>query len=512
MPSVPHTSLGLWTGRSTFFWAATAATVGLGNLWQFLLVITLPLMLAETALGRYSRHSMVLAVAGEVRSHYLSPRWVWIGRASVLSGFLVLSMTLVVGAICLAYVFYGALGRFVDADAVTLAAMLRDLVESPHDYRYFMAWHGLMIVLVGVVAMRRGAAGLERAVRLVIPLFILILLGLLWWLWGRETVAVSTGMLLSFDRESLTWEGSLQALSHAFYTLGLGLGVWAVMGAMMAPGTPFKRSVLAVALVDTLVGVLAGILIYSLVLGATGDAEANGFGLVFVALPLGLSAEPYGPILATVMFTAITLVAWTSALVLVEAVTGWLREWTGAQRQGAVMLVLVAAWLVGLISLFSFNIWSDRTLAGLTAFRWIELLTSGVLIPLASACLALFLGWLMPRHHLTRLLGNSPQWLSSLWLWALRLVLPVVVLAIGSNYTVTSFRVLCDSGNLTWCAPTTTAPVHESPSTPGAAIEIPAPADNGEEGAGERSGEANAEDSAGEDEQNSPDPSGDAAI
>lgn len=471
MPSPRHTSLGLWTGRSTFFWAGTAATVGLGNLWQFpwlasqhgggyfvllylffLLVITLPLMMAESALGRYSRHSMVLAMAGEVRAHYQSPRWVWIGRASVLSGFLVLSITLVIGSVCLAYVFFGALGRFHGAAPADLAALLRGLVENPYEYRHFMAWHGLMVGLVAAVALRRGRSGIERAVRVAVPLFILMLGGLLWWLWQRPAVAESAALLLVPDRTGLSWHGVWQALSHAFYTLGLGLGVWAVLGAMMAPGTPMKRSILGVAVADTLIGVLAGVVIFSLVLSA-GGTPGNGFGLVFVALPAGLAEEPYGQVVATAIFAAITLVAWTSALVLTESVTGWLREWTGAQRQWSVMLVLVAAWGVGLLTLFSFNIWRDATLAGLTPFRWIELLTSGILIPFVSVGLAIFLGWLMPASHLDRLLGSTLKTLLTLWRLALRWVLPVVVAVVGVNYTVNAFQYLCENGDLTWCAP-----------------------------------------------------------
>lgn len=471
MPSPRHTSLGLWAGRSTFFWAGTAATVGLGNLWQFpwlasqhgggyfvllyllfLLVITLPLMMAETALGRFSRHSMVLAMAGEVRAHYQSPRWIWIGRASVLSGFLVLSITLVIGSICLAYVFFGALGRFQDADAAALARLLRGLVENPHEYRYLMAWHGLMVMLVGAVALRRGRAGLERAVRLAIPLLVIMLIGLLWWQWPRPAMGEAVSLLLKPSLSGLSWHGVWQALSHAFYTLGLGLGVWAVMGAMMAPGTPMKRSILAVAVADTLIGVLAGLVIYSLVLSVDGG-PTNGFGLVFVALPMGLSAEPFGQVVAMVVFAAITLVAWTSALVLTESVTGWLREWTGAQRQWSVLLVLVAAWAAGLLTLFSFNIWADLKLAGLTPFRWAELLTSGLLIPGVSVGLSLFLGWLMPARHLDQLLGDTPGSLRVLWRLALRWVLPVVVAVVGVNYTVNAFKYLCDNGDLAWCAP-----------------------------------------------------------
>ncbi|SET76311.1 neurotransmitter:Na+ symporter, NSS family [Marinobacter segnicrescens] len=470
MPTPPKTTLGLWSGRSTFFWAAAAATIGLGNLWHFpwlasqfgggyfvllylffLLVITLPLLMAEAALGRRHRHNLVLAMRSETRDRYQSPRWRWLGRVSVLSGFLVLSITLVIGSICLAYVFYGAFGRFGDATPLSMTGMLAELVESPYDYREFMAWHAFFILLVGAVAFRQELV--ERAFRLVMPVFLALLLGLVWWSWEQ---GVGPGALESVA--GLRWQdvngGTVWfALSHAFYTLGIGLGIWAVLGALMAPGSPFKRAVFGVALLDTLVGVLAGVVIYGIAESFDGYGDVRGFGLVFVALPVGLGGLEYHQLLATAVFTLIVLVAWSSALVLTESVVSWLREWVIAPRPVSVLLVLVCAWLMGLVTLYSFNIWADVQVAGLTPFRWIELLTSGLLIPAVAAALAVFLGWLAPVGYLNTLLGNTQEWLVRVWRFALRYLLPVTVIVVGAGYSMMSLKLLCDNGELIWCTP-----------------------------------------------------------
>ncbi len=476
MPLSQNTTLGLWTGRTTFFWAATAATIGLGNLWQFpwlanrfgggyfvlmylacLLLITLPLMLAETALGRHTRHSMVLAMESVARSRRRSPRWGWVGRLSILSGFLVLSMTLVIGAICLAYVFHGALGHFAGADVSVMTDLLLGLVEDPHEYRVFMAWHLFMVLLVGAVAFRGARDGVEHAVRLVMPLFLLLLGVLLWWSASEGVALQALDAVVGFRADDVSLQGAWMALSHAFYTLGLGLGVWAVFGAMMAPGTPFKRSVFAVALVDTLVGILAGVVIYGVAQSVAGAGDAQGFALVFVVLPVGLGAESEHQLLSVLLFTAVTLVAWTSAVALLESVVGWLREWVVAPRAVSVLLVLVFAWLAGLVSLFSFNIWANVELAGLTPFRWVELVTSGILIPAVVAALAIFLGWRGSPGYLAGLLGGAHEWLALIWFWSLRYVLPVVIVVIGVSYIVTSWQVLCEAGDMAWCA----QPAHE---------------------------------------------------
>jgi len=205
------------------------------------------------------------------------------------------------------------------------------------------------------------------------------------------------------------------------------------------------------------VGVMAGVVIYGIAQTMADVSDARGFELVFIALPVGLGGFAYHQLLSTAVFAAILLVAWTSALVLVEAVVAWLREWMVSPRPVSVLLVLVCAWLAGLITLFSFNIWSDVQFAGLTPFRWIELITSGLLIPLVAAALAVFLGWLAPVAYLSELLGDTREWLASLWHFALRYLLPLVVVAIGLSYSVASLQPMCKNGDMIWCD----QPAHE---------------------------------------------------
>ena len=186
MPTPYETPIGSWTRPTTFFWAATGATFGLANVWQFpylagqhggglfillylacLLLVTLPLMVTESAMGRYARHGLVLAMDGFVRSARRSRAWMWAGRLGVLAAFLVLSFTAVFGAIALAYVFYGAMGRFIGAGEAEAAGILSALVSDSRDYRVFMGWHGFFLLLVVWVSMQGVVDGVEHAVRVV---------------------------------------------------------------------------------------------------------------------------------------------------------------------------------------------------------------------------------------------------------------------------------------------------------------------------------------------------------
>ncbi|TGN40560.1 sodium-dependent transporter [Marinobacter confluentis] len=473
MPTPYETHIGSWTRPTTFFWAALGATFGLANVWQFpylasqnggglfvllylgcLLLITLPLMVTETTMGRYARHGLVLAMDGFVRSARCSRWWLWAGRLGILAAFLVLSFTAVFGAISLAYVFFSAIGRFINVGAGDASDILAGLVSSPDEYRAFMAWHGFFLLLVIWVSMQGVVQGVERAVRAVTPimvLFVAVFCGFAAW---QGEFGQAADAVLSFNAAALSWESLNSALFHAFFTLGLGMGVWTLFGAYTPAETRLKRTVLAVVLMDTLVAIGAGLAIYSVVPGDPGMSGERGFDLLFLSLPVAMSDLPGSQFLLAAVYLLMVMVVWSTSLALLEPIVGWFREWTGAPRALSVFMIGLAVWLLGLGSLFSFNVWSGLEFAGGTFFRWLELFTGGLLVPLVSILISVFAGWYLTRSLALRMLGNTPGLFSRIWLWVMRLVLPVVVAYIGLQYSFSGVKAMCDGApGIPWCEP-----------------------------------------------------------
>ena len=489
MPTPYETPIGSWTRPTTFFWAATGATFGLANVWQFpylagqhggglfillylacLLLVTLPLMVTESAMGRYARHGLVLAMDGFVRSARRSRMWMWAGRLGVLAAFLVLSFTAVFGAIALAYVFYGAMGRFIGAGEADAARILSALVSDSRDYRVFMGWHGFFLLLVVWVSMQGVVDGVERAVRVVAPAMMLILLALCGLAAWSGDFRSASDFMLDFRPADVTLDSLRAALFHAFFTLGLGMGVWTLFGAYTPADTRLKRSVLAVVLMDTLIAIGAGLAIYSLAPDGHSMEGERGFGLLFLSLPVALADLPGSQFLVAAVFLVIVMIVWTTSLSLLEPVVGWFQEWTGAPRGLSAFLMGSSVWLAGLGSLLSFNLWSDERFAGGTLFRWLELITGGLLIPLVSILISVFAGWYLTRNLTFTILGKAPRLIGRIWFWVMRLILPLVVAYIGLQYTATSLVALCDSGsNGLWCEPTVElAPSSMTPTAPDA--------------------------------------------
>lgn len=473
MPAPYQTPIGSFTRKSTFFWAAVGATVGLANLWQFpylaslhggglfillylgcLLLVTLPLMVTEAAVGRYARHGIVLAMDGLIRSAKRSRAWMAVGRLSILGAFLVLSFTAVFGAIALAYVFFGAMGQFSGAGEAEATGVLGGLVSDPREVREFMGWHAFFLAMVLWVSGQGVVGGLERAFRIVVPgtlVLLVALFGLAAW-YGKINGAVS--QILQMHPQDLSWASLSAALFHAFFTLGLGMGVWAILGAYTTPDTQFKRSILAVVLMDTLVAILAGLMIFSVATETSVFDGLRGFGLLFVSLPLTLAEFPASQFVIATVFVMVVMIVWATALALLEPIVGWFREWTGAPRGLSVFLVGMAVWIAGLASLFSFNLWAEYRVGGATAFRWLELVTGGLMIPLVAILIALFTGWCLTRNLARTMVGAAPKLFGKIWFWVMRLVLPLVVAYIGIHYTAASLVSLCDSGSdAFWCEP-----------------------------------------------------------
>lgn len=495
-----QTANGAFTRKSTFFWASVGATVGLANLWQFpylaslhggglfvliylacLLLVTLPLMVTESALGRYSRHGIVLAMDGLIRSTRCSRGWMMAGRLSVVAAFVVLSYTAVFGSIALAYVFFGAMGRLSSGSEAEAASVLSGLVSDPGQYRHFMAWHAFFLVLVLWVSVQGVARGLERTMRVVVPgalVLMLVLFGLAAWQ-GRIDGAFA--QILAMRPEDVSLGTVKAALFHAFFTLGLGMGVWTVLGTYTTPDTRFKRSILAVVLMDTLVAVLAGLMIFALANGSTDFDGERGFSLLFVSLPVSLAQFPGSQLIIACAFLLVVMIVWTTSLALLEPVVGWLREWTGAPRGISVVLVGLLVWLAGLATLLSFNLWAGYRPYGASLFRWLELFTGGLLIPLVAILIALFIGWCLTRRLANQLIGRTPGLFARIWYWDMRTVLPVVVAYVGIMYTAFSLNNLCENGSgALWCERPAPLALEIAPdNAPGTDSDSPATAEQG---------------------------------
>lgn len=449
---------GQWTSKFAFILAATGSAVGLGNIWRFpyvvgesgggafvlvyalcVLLLGLPVMMAEVMLGRKGRRNPIQTMEVLALEEGRTRLWRWLGVMCIGTGFLILSYYSVIGGWTLAYVFRTAGGLFTGTDAETVKSVFKMLTT---DAERLIAWHTLFMVITVAVVSRGVQAGLEKAVRYLMPGLFLILLLLV--LYATTTGYFTVGLEFLFvpDFGKLTGDSLLSAMGMAFFSLSIGMGAIMMYGAYLPKESSIMQTTVLVAVSDLSVALIAGIAIFPIVF-AYGLEPSSGAGLVFQTLPLAFGKMHMGALIGTLFFLLLVFAAVTSAISLLEPPVAWLVEKWRFQRQQAVLLCGFAVWLVGLGTVFSFSIWVgyEWTLAldfgkvkyvlfeDKSFFDIIDFLTAQVMLPLCGLLITVFAGYAINREACKREIALH-EILFRVWHITLRYIAPMGVFVV----------------------------------------------------------------------------------
>lgn len=460
---------GEWSSRLAFILAATGSAVGLGNIWKFpymtgeygggafvivylvcVALMGLPVMMAEVMLGKRGRRSPVNSMRVLAKEGSYSQWWRVLGWSGVIAGFLILSYYSVIAGWALAYIPEVAMGTFTAINAMPqnevagfVGSIFNELVGNPIR---LLAWHTIFMIVTMTMVAGGVQGGLERAVRFMMPALFIVLLVLVGY--AMSTPEFMNGIHFMFDIDfksflypnctetscELSGEGMLAAMGQAFFSLSLGMGAIMVYGAYLPKQASIASTTSAVVIADTSVAILAGLIIFPIVF-SNGLAPGQGPGLVFNTLPIAFGQMPYGNFFGTLFFVLLVLAAWSSSISLIEPAVAWLVETGKFTRISASIWSGIAVWLVGLLTIFSFNIWENvKPLSMFSAFKdktffdLIDYMTANVMLPLGGLFIAIFVAWLMKTQIVTEELDSSPEHGGFLiWRFLLRYVTPLGV-------------------------------------------------------------------------------------
>ncbi|NJO14436.1 MAG: sodium-dependent transporter [Thioploca sp.] len=467
--SSQNTSIhGEWSSRLAFIFAATGSAVGLGNIWKFpyitgengggafvivylicVFMICMPVMMAEIMLGRRGRHSPVNTMRALAQETGRSRGWQVLGWMGVLAGLLILSYYSVIAGWALAYIPRLASGLFTTVNTLPpeevnqfVSLKFSDLITDPIQ---LLGWHSIFIIATILMVAGGVQKGLERAVQVMMPALFIVLLILVFY--AMTTDKFMTGLHFMFDVNfkqlfyphcetttncQFSGQGVLSAMGQAFFSLSLGMGSIMVYGAYLPRHASIAQTTAVVVLADTVVAILAGLVIFPIVF-SHGLAPAQGPGLVFNTLPIAFGQMPAGSLFGALFFLLLTLAAATSAISLLEPATAWLVETGKFNRPWAAITCGLVSWLIGLATVFSFNIWREVTplamfakFEGKTLFDLLDFLTANVMLPLGGFFIAIFVAWLMNNQKVAEELDAATQDRSyRFWRFLLRYVTPV---------------------------------------------------------------------------------------
>jgi NSS family neurotransmitter:Na+ symporter len=443
---------GQWSSRLAFILAATGSAVGLGNIWKFpyitgengggafvlvyllcIAVIGIPIMMAEVMIGRRGRQSPINTMRILAREENTSRAWVLLGVAGVLAGFLILSYYSVIAGWALSYVFRTGSGLFTGLTADGVQSIFTNLVSDPER---LLAWHTIFMIMTMTIVARGVRGGLEMAVKFLMPALFVILLVLVGYAWNSGAFDQGVNFLFQPDFSKLTANGILIAMGHAFFTLSLGMGAIMVYGSYLPSDASIAKTSIVVSLMDTLVATLAGLAIFPIVF-ANGLEPGAGPGLIFQTLPIAFGHMQYGTFFGTLFFILLVFAAWSSSISLIEPAVAWLVENRGMTRVFASIVAGVVTWLFGLLTVLSFNLWSDlKPLSGIrvfkdsTVFDLLDYLTANIMLPLGGLLIAVFAVWKMSRESSVDELGMGDRFFYPLWRFLVRYITPVAVIIV----------------------------------------------------------------------------------
>ncbi len=438
---------GQWSSRMAFILAATGSAVGLGNIWKFpyitgengggafvlvylfcIAAVGVPIMMAEVMLGRRGRQSPINTMATLAAEEGRPQVWSLLGWFGVIAGFLILSYYSVIAGWALSYVFRTASGMFQGATADGVSSIFTDLVSDPEK---LLAWHTIFMIATMMIVARGVKHGLERAVSYLMPSLFVLLVVLLFYSISTGNFSQGVEFLFNPDFSKLNASSVLTAMGHAFFTLSLGMGAIMVYGSYLPRDTSIAKASMAIALADTLVALMAGLVIFPIVF-ANNLEPAAGPGLIFQTLPIAFGQMEAGVLIGTLFFVLLVFAAWSSSISLIEPAVAWLVENHGMNRIYASVFIGIVTWFIGIGSLLSFNLWSDRKLLGLNFFEVLDYLTANIMLPLGGLFIAIFAGWLMKVESSKNELRTTEKGYN-VWLVLVRFIAPVAVMVVFLN-------------------------------------------------------------------------------
>ena len=425
--------------------ASVGFAVGLGNIWRFPYVtgenggsafvlvylacvaaIGVPFLMAEILLGRKGGRTPAESMARLAEQAGSTRRWAWVGHLNLLTAFTILIAYGVVAGWVLHYLFLAFTGEVVtlSSGAASLAAFDALLADVPQ----LVFWTLLAFCLAGAIVFAGVEHGIERAVVVLMPALFVLLVVLAVFNVFAGGMQAALAYLFTPDFSKLTPDVLLAAVGQAFFSIGVGMAGMMMYGAYLKEDVSIASSALIIVLADTLVALVAGLVIFPMVF-AHGLDPAGGSGLIFQTLPLAFSQMASGTLIAALFFLLLAVAAITSIVGLLEPQLAWVVARTGWSRYRATVTVIAVLLTASLLSTLSYNHWADVTVFGSSLSAVIDFLPNQVFLPLGGLLIAVFAGYVLPRAVSAAGLG-LPVRAFSAWHGLLRYVAAPAVLVI----------------------------------------------------------------------------------
>lgn len=436
-----------WGSKLGFLLAAIGSAIGLGVLWKFpytvgqngggyfliafllcILIIGIPVFVAELLLGRHSQKAAVLAFQ-ETAPNY--PFWKIAGWLSVISSFLIMSFYSVISGFGLSYVLM-SFTKFYEGKTAQEVAQIYNLLASSGDIA--ILWHAIFTAITMSIVFSGVRKGIEFWSKIMTRALFIILFGLFLFSTRLDGFKAAFEFIFYPNIQNFHFSSVIEALGLAFFILSLGQGIMISYGSYMRKedNIPFMSLIVGGSVI--VVAILSAMVVFPVVF-SFGYTPKAGTGLIFQTLPFLFSKLPGGTILSIIFFILFFFTALTSAVAFIEVVATNLMELSKFTRRQAVLTVGSLTFLFGIPSALAasgslFPQW--QSIYGFNFLDSIDYIVSIWIIPFAGLFTAIFVGWIMDQEttksEFLRGHGNLKLWYP--WIFLIRYIVPILILVI----------------------------------------------------------------------------------
>lgn len=409
-------------------WATLGSAVGLGSIWRFpaeaqengggaflliyllcVLLLGIPVMLAETSIGRAGRADSV----GSYRNLAPKTRWWLAGALGVVSSYLIISFYMVVAGWTFQYLWDSITGSLYAATSgESLQAMEHTFHQRMESY-ICSDWPPLIstyvMIIINILVLMMGVQkGIERASNILMPLLFILLL--LFCTYALTLPGATEGLSFFFkpDFSRLNWGVAANALGQTFFSLSLGTGILITYASYYPKSTNLMSTSVTVSLLTTLVAVMMGMIIFPTVFSFNLHLDSlRGTTLVFVTLPEVFAQMPGAQWWSILFFLLLLVAALTSTISISEVSILFVQKRFRKSRLAATLIMMCPLFVISALCSLSFGSLSDLKIFGLTIFNFLDTFATNWILPLCAFCSVVFIGWFAPKGTFHREVTNE---------------------------------------------------------------------------------------------------------
>ncbi|QEK10977.1 sodium-dependent transporter [Crassaminicella thermophila] len=430
--------------------AAAGSAIGLGNIWKFpfitgqnggaafilvyllcIALIGLPVMLSEFVLGRKTQAN----AAGAFKAIEQDKPWHLSGYIAIATAFIILSYYAMIAGWIFSYIGRAATGKLMTIAPEQLGDYFGSIIGSNVEP---MVCTFLVVALTAFMVMSGVKDGIEKYSKILMPVLLVILVGLMIRSVTLDDASKGLEFLFKPDFSKLTTSGVLEALGHAFYSLSLGMGIILTYGSYINKKENILKLALQVTIADTLIALMAGIVIFPAVF-AYGFKPDAGPGLIFITLPAVFQEMPFGALFETLFFLLVGIAALTSTISLLEVVVAFVTEQFNIARKKATILLALAIYLLSIPSTLSFGMWSGiKMFGGKTFFDLFDFVASNISLPLGGILVCIFVGWIWGTENAVKEITSNGLYVfkyNGLYDFIIKFLAPAAIIVIFLNST-----------------------------------------------------------------------------